>query len=96
MYCDKYMVTLWATKTKLLVFTTKRCEMKAKVELATTTLEVDGCTVSHCVQATQRAMAPISLPGSLPGAVPALLHLVFIVDLRYPEVFYNLMLLLFK
>ena len=52
MYCDKYMVKLWATKTKLLVFTTKRCEMKAKVELATTTLEVDGCTVSHCVQAT--------------------------------------------
>ena len=33
---------------------------------------------------------------TLPGAVAALLHLVFIFDLRYPEVFYNLMLLLLK
>ena len=39
-------------KTKLLVFTTKQCEMTAKVELATTTLEVDGCTVSPFAQAT--------------------------------------------
>ena len=52
MYCDKYMVKLVATKTKLLVFTTKQCEMKAEVELATTTIEVDGCTVSPCAQAT--------------------------------------------
>ena len=33
---------------------------------------------------------------TLPGAVAALLHLVFIFYLRYPEVFYNLMLLLLK
>ena len=45
LYCDKYMVKLVGTKTKLLVFTTKQCEMKAKVELAINNIEVDGCTM---------------------------------------------------
>ena len=42
MYCEKYLVKLVGSKTKLLVFTTKQCEMKARVELATTNIEVDG------------------------------------------------------
>ena len=46
MYCDKYQVKLVANKTKLLVYTTKHTELQSKVELATTTINVDGLDIS--------------------------------------------------
>ena len=41
MYCDKFLVKLVASKTKMLVYTTKHTELQSKVELATTTIKVD-------------------------------------------------------
>ena len=41
LYCYKFQVKLVWSKTKLLVFTTKKTEMQAKVELASTQLSVD-------------------------------------------------------
>ena len=52
LYCDKYQVKLVGSKTKLLVFTTKQTELQAKVELAVTTISVDGERISPSSQAT--------------------------------------------
>ena len=51
-YCDKYQVKLVGSKTKLIVFTTKKTEVQAKVELASTTISVDGDVISPTTQAT--------------------------------------------
>ena len=52
MYCEKYQVKLVASKTKLLVFTTKETELKSKLELATTTISVDGVDIYPTTQAS--------------------------------------------
>ena len=41
-YCSKYQVKLVSSKTKLLVFTTKETEMKARVEMAVTPIFIEG------------------------------------------------------
>ena len=46
MYCDKFLVKLVASKTKMLVYTTKHTELQSKVELATTTINIDGLDIS--------------------------------------------------
>ena len=51
MYCDKFLVKLVASKTKLLVYTTKHTEMQSRVELASTTIGVDGLAISHSKEA---------------------------------------------
>ena len=52
MYCEKYQVKLVASKTKLLVYTTKHTELQSKVELATTTIKVDGLVISPSQEAS--------------------------------------------
>jgi hypothetical protein len=52
MYCDKFLVKLVASKTKLLVYTTKHTELQSNVELATTTIKVDGLAISPSKEAT--------------------------------------------
>ena len=51
-YCDKFHVKLVAAKTQLLVFTTRETELKAKVELASHRICVDGVKISPSAQAT--------------------------------------------
>ena len=51
-YCDRYQVKLVGTKTKLLVFNTKKTKVQAKVELALTTISVDGDIITPTTQAT--------------------------------------------
>ena len=51
-YCCKYQVKLVSSKTKLLVFSTKYSDMRARLELATTSIEIDGSLVSPSSQAT--------------------------------------------
>ena len=52
LYCDKYQVKLVASKTKLIVYTTKHTELLSKVELATTTINVDGLVISPSQEAS--------------------------------------------
>ena len=71
-YCDRYQVKLVGTKTKLLVFNTNKTKVQAKVELALTTISVDGDIITPITQAThvgvvwsghQLVMVPTLLPG---------------------------------
>ena len=48
MYCDKFLVKLLASKTKLLVYTTKHTDMQSKVELASTAIRVDPTCLLTC------------------------------------------------
>ena len=50
--CDKFKVKLLAAKTMLLVFTTKETELKAKVELASHRVCINGADISPSTQAT--------------------------------------------
>ena len=52
LYCEKYQVQHVGSKTKLLVFTNKELEVKAKMEVATTTLSVDGQPITPVDKAT--------------------------------------------
>ena len=52
LYCDKYQVKLVASKTKLIVYTTKHTELLSKVDLATTTINVDGLMISPSQEAS--------------------------------------------
>ena len=51
-YCDKFQVKLVASKTKLLVFTTRKTELKAKIELASIDISIDGNEIVPSPQAT--------------------------------------------
>ena len=53
MYCDRFQVKLVGSKAKLLVFTTNHTEAQAEVELAVTTLSVEGHKISPSSKATQ-------------------------------------------
>ena len=50
-YCEKYQVKLVASKTKLLVYSDKHTEMQSLVELATTTIMVDGQIITPSQEA---------------------------------------------
>ena len=52
MYCDKFLVKLVASKTKLIVYTNRHTELQSKVELATTSIRVDGMAISPSKEAT--------------------------------------------
>ena len=52
LYCSRYQVKLVGSKTKLLVFTSKQTDIQSKVELAVTTISVDGVNISPSSQAT--------------------------------------------
>ena len=52
LYCDKYQVKLVASKTKLIVYSDKHTVMQSRVELATTTIKVDGQIISPSKEAT--------------------------------------------
>ena len=52
LYYAKYQVKLVSSKTKLLVFSTNNSNMRARVELATTSIDVGGSLVSPSSQAT--------------------------------------------
>ena len=51
LFCDKFQVKLVGSKTKLLVFTTKATAIQARVELAVTTIDVDGHNIVPSNQA---------------------------------------------
>merc|ERR1719318_576744 len=51
LYCDQYQVKLVGSKTKLLVFTSKATDLQARVELAVTTIDIDGHTIAPSQQA---------------------------------------------
>ena len=51
-HCYKYQVKLVGSKTKLLMYTNKFTEMQDKLELATTTISVDGQNISPSHEAT--------------------------------------------
>ena len=52
LYCSKFQVKLVWSNTNLLVFTTKQTEMQAKIEVASTTISVDGHAITPSFQAT--------------------------------------------
>ena len=51
LFCDKYQVKLVGSKTKLLVFTTKTTDMQARLEMAVTSIDVDGHNIVPSLQA---------------------------------------------
>jgi hypothetical protein len=51
LFCEKYQVKLVGSKTKLLVFTTKITDMQARLEMAVTSIEVDGNNIVPSLQA---------------------------------------------
>jgi hypothetical protein len=71
LYCDKYQVKLVWSKTKLIVLNTKQTEMTSMVELATTTITVDGELISPCSQATHVGVVR-SVNGNTPHIVERL------------------------
>ena len=52
LFCDKYQVKLVSSKTKLLIFTNKQTELTARVELASTSISMNGEEIFPSTQAT--------------------------------------------
>ena len=72
LYCDKYQVKLVAAKTKLLVFTTKETKMLAKVDLAVTTITIDGEVITPSSEATHVGVVRSVVDGNCPNIVARL------------------------
>ena len=52
LYCDRYQVKLVGAKTKLLVFNSKQTKLQSSIELASTTISVDGEDIHPSTQAS--------------------------------------------